>query len=173
MGLGAGSWRELGGHQRGAERRRLLHASWARGEGAWCLSSSRELWWVSGRVTGLRNVTADGCDGLPNEAEASLSEAFRTNKHRTSLKAEWQDDEHMGDDLPRIICQSAGSGAAPSAATKMPPSPPAPCFHLPTRGPLPLPHLPCQTHSTPSSVLSLLTANEMHTNTRPHTSSGF
>ncbi|EPY82899.1 hypothetical protein CB1_000610014 [Camelus ferus] len=52
----------------------------------------------------LRNVTADGCDGLPNEAEASLSEAFRTNKHRTSLKAEWQDDEHMGDDLPRIIC---------------------------------------------------------------------
>lgn len=79
-------------------------------------------------------MMADGCDGLPNEAEASLSWAFRTNKHRASLKAEWQDDEHASDGLPRIICQSACSRTAPSAATEATPTSPP---YLRTPSPLP------------------------------------
>lgn len=51
-------------------------------------------------------MTADGCDGLPNEAEASLSRDFQTNRHRASLKPEQQDDEHTGDGRPRITSGS-------------------------------------------------------------------
>lgn len=69
-------------------------------------------------------MMADGCDGLPNEAEAGPSRAFRTDKHRASLKAEWQDDVHAGDGLPRIICQSACSETAPNAATEATPTSP-------------------------------------------------
>lgn len=61
---------------------------------------------MCGRVAGLWNADADGCDSLPNAAEARLSGAFRTSKHRASLKAEWQDDEHAGDGLHGIM--SAG-----------------------------------------------------------------
>lgn len=102
----AGSWWELGERQEGANRRWAPACIPGMLGGMWCLSGSQECWWVWGRVAGLRNDDADGCDSLPNEAEARLSRAFRTSKHRASLKAEWQDDEHAGDGLHRIMSAS-------------------------------------------------------------------
>ena len=108
-------------------------------------------------------MTADGCDGLPNEAEACLSRAFRRDKHRASLKAEWQDDEHTGDGLPGIVCQSKALRPYPLLPPRRPrPLPPHP------RTPSPSPPTMSKPPS-PSLVLSVLRANEMHVKTRVHT----
>lgn len=143
MGLGAGSWRELAGHQGGMKR--LLRESRACREGTWCLSSPWALWWVSGRVTGLWDDDDWWLLWPAQWGGGGLSWAFQTGKRRASLKAEWQGDEHAGDGLPRIICRSAGSGTAPSAATQMPPtsaSPPKHPFSFPTHHVKPTQPLP-------------------------------
>lgn len=110
-------------------------------------------------------MTADGCDGLPNEAEAGLSWAFRRDKRRASLKAEWQDDAHAGDGLPRIVCQSKALRPYPLLPPRRPRSLPP----TPPPGPLLLPHPRRQSRPAPSLVLSVLGANEMHVKTRVHT----
>lgn len=57
-------------------------------------------------------LTADGCEGLPEEAEASLRRAFRTSKHGACLRAEWQEGGRAGWRPPGLVCPSALSAAA-------------------------------------------------------------
>lgn len=115
-----GSWWEVGEQQEEANRR-WAPTCFLGMLGGMC--GSQECWWVWGHVAGLWNDDVDGCDSLPNEAEARLSGPSGPASTECLLRLSGK-MMSMRVTACTESCQPAGSGTAPRTATETVHSPP-------------------------------------------------